>query len=437
MKEEQKANRSLKKVLGPLHVWAIAVGLVISGEYFGWNYGWNTAGTTGFVVTTLIVTVLYICFTLSLTELAAAIPDAGGPFAYSFKAFGSTAAFIAGYSTFVEFVFAPPAIALAIGSYVNFLFPALAVTHIAAFIYVVFTLLNLLGVKEAAFFTVAVTVLALAELAVFISITLPEFQPALFAANTPAIKPSAVFAALPFAIWFYLGIEGVAMITEEVKEPARNVPKGTLAAIGTLVFISLAVMFCTGGVGDWRLLANSDHPLPGAISMVLGKQHLLTKIFAGLGLFGLIASFHSLMIGYSRQIFALAREGVLPRSLSAISKKKNVPFAGLLAGSVIGVITVYTGVTSYVITVSALGAIVMYILTMLSLIKLRTKHLTTDNNGYKTPLYPWMPVTAIILSLVCLISIIWYNLMLSCFFFLILLLSLGFRYLSGKFDFKK
>ena len=76
----------LKKVLGPIQLWGIAVGLVISGEYFGWSYGWNTAGTLGFLVATLLVATMYTTFIFSFTELSTAIPHAGGPFAYARRA---------------------------------------------------------------------------------------------------------------------------------------------------------------------------------------------------------------------------------------------------------------------------------------------------------------------------------------------------------------
>ncbi len=96
----------LKPTLGTLHLWGLAVGLVISGEYFGWSYGWAAAGTLGFLVTTLMVAVMYTCFIFSYTELTTAIPHAGGPFAYSLRAFGKTGGMIAGIATLIEFVFA-------------------------------------------------------------------------------------------------------------------------------------------------------------------------------------------------------------------------------------------------------------------------------------------------------------------------------------------
>src|SRR6476619_895486 len=133
-----KQTTALKKVLKPVHLWAIAVGLVISVEYFGWNYGCGVAGTIGFLIATLLVTVLYITFIFSFTELTTSIPHAGGPFACSYKAFGPLGALIAGYATLIEFVFAPPAIAFALGSYVHFLFPAVPVMNTAVGCYFLF-----------------------------------------------------------------------------------------------------------------------------------------------------------------------------------------------------------------------------------------------------------------------------------------------------------
>src|SRR3954447_11488311 len=79
---------ALNKSLGTLQLWGIAVGLVISGEYFGWSYGWGSAGTLGFLVTSTLVALMYTSFIFSFTELTTAMPQAGGPFEYSRRAFG-------------------------------------------------------------------------------------------------------------------------------------------------------------------------------------------------------------------------------------------------------------------------------------------------------------------------------------------------------------
>ncbi len=128
---------TLPKTLGTFQLWGIAVGLVILGEYFGWSYGWASAGTLGFLVTSAFIALMYTTFIFSFTELTTAIPHAGGPFEYSRRAFGPTGGYVAGFATLVEFGFAPPAIALAIGAYVNVQFPAIEPKWVAFAAYLV------------------------------------------------------------------------------------------------------------------------------------------------------------------------------------------------------------------------------------------------------------------------------------------------------------
>jgi ethanolamine permease len=420
---------TLKKALKPIHLWGLAVGLVISGEYFGWNLGWDAAGTIGFLISTLIVTVLYICFVFSFTELTASIPHAGGPFAFAYKAFGPYGGLIAGYATFIEFVFAPPAIAFSLGSYVHFLHAGIPVMYTAVGCYVLFTLINLLGIKESAIFNLIITVLAIIELLLFMGLVAPCFDMKNFTADPMPHGITGIFAALPFAIWLFLGIEGVAMVAEEVKDPNKNIPKGYLMGIGTLIFLAMGVMILTGGIGDWHLLSKIDYPLPEAIGMVMGKNNQLTTIFAGIGLFGLIASFHGLIIGYSRQIFALSRSGFLPKIFSNVNTRFRTPHWALILGGVIGLISLFTGTTLIVITISALGAVVMYSISMISLLKLKKDK--NFKSSFKTPLYPWFPIIASMLSLVCIVAIIYYNVMLSIIFFAGLFVAFLILKLSG------
>ena len=412
---------SLKKALGPVHLWAIAVGLVISGEYFGWNYGWGVAGSIGLLWATGIATVLYVCFVFSFTELTTSIPEAGGPFAYANRAFGPIGGLIAGYATLVEFLLATPAIAAALGSYLHFLYPAFSILPSAVVLYVVFTFINLIGIKESAFFTLLVTLLAVVELLVYLGVTAPHFKMENFLQQGMPFGWSGVFAALPFAIWFYLAIEGVAMVAEEAKDPHRTIPFGYISGIGTLCFLAIAVMVVTGGITDWHKLSAIDYPLPETIGIVLGNNHALTKIFAGIGLFGLVASFHSIITGYSRQIFALSLDKFLPSFLSNIHPRFNTPHWALIVGGVIGIFCVYTGTTDKLIILSALGAVCMYVISMLSLFKLR-KSEAGLLRPFKAPFYPLFPIVALILSVICLFAIVYYNLLLSVLFFCVLLL---------------
>lgn len=436
-----QVKRELRRSLKTIHLWGIAVGLVISGEYFGWSYGWSSAGTLGFLVTSLVVAAMYTTFIFSFTELTTAIPHSGGPFAYARRAFGPAGGYLAGIATLVEFVFAPPAIALAIGAYLNVQFPALGAKHAALGAYAIFMFLNVIGVSIAATFELVVTLLAIFELLVFIGVVAPGFSVANFVAHGWAGSDtfssaaiSGMLAAVPFAIWFFLAIEGAAMAAEEAEDPGRTIPRAYIAGILTLVALAIGVMVAAGGVGDWRQYSSINDPLPQAMKLVVGQDSGWLHMLVWIGLFGLIASFHGIIMGYSRQIYALARAGYLPRALAAVNRRFQTPHWAILAGGVVGVAAVFSdeavsynnnSLTANIVTMSVFGAIVMYIVSMASLFKLRRTEPLLER-PYRVPFYPLFPAIALGLALLALAAMIYYNAVLFGIFLAIV--ALGYAY---------
>jgi ethanolamine permease len=104
------------------------------------------------------------------------------------------------------------------------------------------------------------------------------------------------------------------MAAEEAKDPKRSIPIAYIAGILTLLALAIGVMLFAGGSGDWIALSNINDPLPQAMKFIVGENSGWLHMLVWLGLFGLIASFHGIILGYSRQIFALARAGYLPGS---------------------------------------------------------------------------------------------------------------------------
>lgn len=440
------SNQQLPRAIGMLQLWGIAVGLVISGEYFGWSYGWASAGTLGFLVTTLFVALMYTTFIFSFTELTSSIPHAGGPFAYSLRAFGPAGGYLAGMATLIEFVFAPPAIALAIGAYLNVQFPALDPKVAAVGAYVVFMGLNILGVRIAAAFELFITVLAIFELLVFMGVVSPGFSLANFVKggwaghDTPSLGVVwGIFAAIPFAIWFFLAIEGVAMAAEEAKDPRRAIPLAYIAGILTLVALAMGVMLFAGAAGDWTKLSNINDPLPQAMKMIVGEHSGWLHMLVWLGLFGLIASFHGIILGYSRQIFAQARAGYLPSWLAVLHPRFKTPHRAILAGGAVGIAAIFSDqllqfggqtLTANIVTMSVFGALLMYILSMLSLLRLRAVEPRLAG-GYRVPFYPLFPLIALGAAVVSLGAMIWFNPLLAAMFSAILALGYGYFRLTA------
>jgi ethanolamine permease len=284
--------------------------------------------------------------------------------------------------------------------------------------------LNIVGVQIAATFELAVTLLAIFELLVFMGVVTPGFSVANFTKGGWSGQDSfslasipGMFAAIPFAIWFFLAIEGVAMAAEEAKDPKRSIPIAYITGILTLVVLAIGVMVFAGGAGDWTKLANINDPLPQAMKMIVGDNSGWLHMLVWLGLFGLVASFHGIILGYSRQIFALSREGYLPPFFAKLHPRFKTPHRAILAGGAIGIAAIYSDelikiggqtLTANIVTMSVFGAILMYIISMLSLFKLRR---TAPNmvRPFKAPFYPYFPAFALIGAVVCMVTMIYYN----------------------------
>jgi len=424
-------NAKLERVLKPIHLWALAVGLVISGNYFGWSYGFGAGGPMGLAIALIPVTIFYVTFILSYSELATAIPHAGGPSAYARRALGPFWGYLNGISCLIEFVFAPPAIALAVGGYIHFLIPPVPamVATVVAFLFFIF--INYLGMKTSATFELIVTVIALVGLVIFWVAAAPNFS--LNRVMAEPILPfggNGVMAAVPFAIWFYLAIEGGAMATEEMVNPQKDIPKGFLSGMGTLLIMAFLTLFLTAGIVDYTKVAALDFPLPAALAEVYGANSFISLLVNIIGLFGLIASLSGIIVGYSRQTYAMARTGYLPKFLAYVDPKHHTPVWALLVPGLIGLGAALTGLTSTVITISVFGSIALYLLSLVSLFVLRAKE-PDLKRPFKVS-YPVIPVISVIMALFSLYSVIVSSLSILKWVALIYVLAVAYYFIWGN-----
>lgn len=405
----------LKRTLGPWMLWGLGVGYVISGMYFGWNLGLEKGGTLGLGVATLFIIVMYLCFTFSYTELACAIPKAGGAFDYAMRALGPEWGFIGGMAQNIEFIFAPPAIAFAIGAYLTIFIPGVPILGIAVFAYFVFTLLNIYGVKAAASFELFITVIAMIELLIFAGATLPSFDYANLQKNALPNGWFGAFMAVPFAIWFFLAIEGVANVAEETVNPQRNITIGFGSAILTLVALCILTFCSSIGVAGWEAVVYapgsdkaSDSPLPLALGQLYGQGHILYSLVTSIGLFGLIASFHGIILAAGRATFEFGRVGFAPEALGKVHTRFRTPANALLFNMAIGIVALFSGKTGEIITIACFGALSLYIVSMMALLVLRKKEPNLER-PFKTPWYPWSTIIALSIACVALLAMIIYN----------------------------
>jgi ethanolamine permease len=428
----------LKRTLTPLMLWGLGVGYVISGMYFGWNLGLEKGGTLGLAVATFFVIIMYVTFTFSYSELACAIPKAGGVFDYGNRALGRNWGFIAGMAQNIEFIFAPPAIAFAIGAYFNLFFPQIPVLGIAIFAYLVFTALNIYGVKAAAVFELAITILAVGELLLFSGVALPHFEWNNLSQNAFPHGWSGVFAAIPFAIWFFLAIEGVANVAEEAIRPQRTILLGFGSAITTLVILCVLTFAASVGVAGWENIvyksdgSTSDSPLPLALGQITGDSGVLYHLLVTIGLFGLVASFHGIILAAGRSSFEFGRVGCAPAFIGRVHPKFRTPTNALLVNMAVGIVALLTGKTAEIITISVFGALTLYIISMIALLRLR-KTEPELARPFKVPLYPVFPITALAIAAVSLVAMTIYSPKLALIYFLLLSVSfVAFKLFASK-----
>lgn len=406
-------------------LWGLGVGYVISGMYFGWNIGLDKGGTVGLGIATVFILIMYITFSLSYSELACAIPKAGGAFDYAGRAFGRDIGFIAGMAQWIEFVFAPPAIALGIGAYFHLLFPTIDAMIFAIVAYFIFTGINILGVKISATFELIITVIAVGELSLFAALTLPHFQIQNLQTNPFPHGISGIFAAIPFAIWFFLGMEGLANVAEETINPQQNITKGFMYSMITLGILAAMTFFAAVGVGGWEKVVYdsagnvSDSPLPMALGQITGNSGVMYHMLVSVGLFGFVASFNGLLLAAGRVTYEFGKVGQFPRVLGKIHPRFHTPHWALVSNMVLGIIALFTGRTGDIITISVFGAICLYIFSCLSIIRLR-KTEPEMPRPFHVPFYPVLPLIALTIASLALVAMTYYNFQLALIYFAVI-----------------
>ena len=385
------AKRTLKRgSAGWLLLAGLGVSYVISGDYSGWNFGLAQGGFGGLLIAGAVIAGMYLALVLGMAEMSSALPAAGGGYTFARRALGPWGGFATGTAILIEYAIAPAAISTFIGAYVESLglFGITDGWWVYLAVYALFIGIHLSGVGEALKVMFVITAIALAGLLIFAVSAIGSFD----ASNLTDIAPTdaagassflpfgylGIWAAVPFAIWFFLAVEGVPLAAEEAKEPERNVPKGIIAAMGTLLVTGTTVLILTAGAGGAEAMSTSGNPLVEALG-----DSAMAKVVNYIGLAGLIASFFSIIYAYSRQLFALSRAGYLPKSLSVVNSRK-APMLALVVPGVIGFALSLTGQGAMLLNMAVFGAALSYVLMMISHIVLRVREPDMPR-PYRTP----------------------------------------------------
>src|SRR6266567_4688417 len=324
------AKRKLRRHARVLQLWAMGVGAVISGDFFGWNFGLTAGGFGGMLLAVIVMTAMYIGLCYSIAEMSPALPHAGGAYSFARTSMGPWAGYITGLAENMEYILTPAVIVVGIGGYLGAVFGTShawePVWWLAA--YGVFVALNIWGVEMTFHVSVVITLAAIAILAVFWAGALPHFDLQRWASPFfPAGrgKVSSAIVELPFALWLYLGIEQLPLAAEESHDPKRDMPRGILYGLVTLIAVSFLTVILSVGIAPGAAkIATSNEPLFLGFQTIFGLG-LKTRVLALFACAGLIASFHTIIFAYGRQIYSLSRAGYFPTWLSVTHGKRQTP----------------------------------------------------------------------------------------------------------------
>lgn len=400
-------KRGLRRYAGVWSLWALGVGAVISGDFFGWNFGLSVGGFGGLLAATAIVAVMYVALCYSIAELSPALPHAGGAYSFGRTAMGPWGGFVTGLAESMEYILTPAVIVVGIGGYMGSITNDLLGISLAApvwwaIFYAIFVGMNIVGVELTFRFTVFITLLALAILMVFWVGAFPLFSldhaldiaPESGSSRWLPFGWGGITAALPFAIWFYLAIEQLPLAAEEAHDPKRDMPRGLMWGILTLIVASILTLFLNAGIAPGAAAVGaSDEPLFLGFKTIFGDG-IGASLLALVAVAGLVASFHAIIYAYGRNIYSLSRAGYFPHWLSVTHPTRKTPHVALVAGAINGYLValileygdrLFGGlpVGAMLLNMAVFGAVIAYVMQMIAYV--RIKDLQIDR-PYVSPL---------------------------------------------------
>ncbi len=420
--KEYFEKRGLRRYAKVWSLWALGVGAVISGHYSGWNFGLAN-GFGAMVIALFIIAAMYWGLIFSLAEMSPALPHTGAAYSFARSAMGPWGGMVTGLAESIEYILTPAVIVFFIGSYLTAIFetPDAMQPIWWAGSYLVFLFLNLRGVELSFKVSVIVTLGALAILAIYWVSAIPHIDLDRWALNIGVGEDGAktelpegggswlpfgfagALASLPFAVWLFLAIEQLPLAAEESTDPKRDMPKGLIYGMATLMVSALLITFLNSGIGSADAdkmhgsftLATSGEPLLDGFRVIYGTG--TAKLLAFLAVIGLIASFHTIIYAYGRQIYSLSRAGYYLPFMSLTDGKHKVPHMALYSGTVVGYVTMLivwfvagednrgAVIGGTLLNMAVFGAMISYAMQGLSFILLR-RNMPNIERPYRSPL---------------------------------------------------
>jgi len=387
--------KSLKRDLGLFEVFCIASGAMISSGLFvlpGLAYA-KTGSSV--IFSYLIASLLIVPTLLSKAELATAMPKAGGDYFFIDRSMGPAIGTIGGFASWFSLASKTAFALIGIGAFVHLFNPGLTDMNlkiIAIIFCIIFTIINLFGVKHAGKTQVIlvsglVCILVLYVLIGFFYIEPSRFQPF----TTHGI--GSIFSTAGFIFVSFMGLTKVCSVAEEVCKPKRNIPLGIFLAWGIVSALYILVISVTIGLLDHNTLTSSLMPISMGAEVFMGEIGLI--ILGTAAVLAFITTANAGLLSSSRYPMALSKDQLLPSFFSKLSKK-GTPVISILFTSFFMISIILLLDLEGLVKTASILVLLLFIFVNLSLIIMRESKLRYYRPSFLSPFYPWVQIAGII-----------------------------------------
>jgi ethanolamine permease len=440
---EAPQRLGLLRVLGPGHVWALGVGIVLVGEYMGWNFSVGKGGMIAGLVACWVAGLLYTCVAMIDSEVTSTVAAAGGQYAQAKHIVGPLMAFNVGLFLVMAYTMLEAGNAITVGFLLDTVANMQGHEGLNQRPFIILTVmflawLNYRGVLATLTFNLVITAIAfVAIIVLFLAVQLgASATPLDFTAITEETLPYGwvgILAAMHFGLWYYLGIEGTTQAAEEVRSPSRSLPYGTMAGIITLIIAATLTWYVCSGLIPWEYLGQAGTPLFDA-ARVTGSLGLMVLLFIGT-IFSTLASANGCINDASRAWFSMGRDRYLPIWFGAVHPHYRTPYRSIVFLVPIALIFALGAPLDQVITFSILSGLLGYTFMSFNMIMFRRKWpLGSIKRGY---VHPFHPLPALVLVTLCAATYVaiflGYGTQLIAMMFFYILASLWFHFWRYRF----
>jgi APA family basic amino acid/polyamine antiporter len=391
----------LKRDLGLFEVTLSGVGIILgAGIYALIGKAAELAGNSVWIAFALAA--LIAVFTgLSYAELSSIFPRASAEYEYTNRAFGKRLAFVIGWLIIFSGVIGASTVALGFGGYFEALTGASAPPS-AVLLILALSIILLWGIKISAWFAIVFTLIETVGLLIIICIGVPHLGSVDYLDMPNGLR--GVFEAAALIFFAYMGFEEMVKLSEETRDPERNMPLALMAALAITILLYILVALSVVSVVPPEVLAASAAPFAEVAAEALGPEAFV--VVSAIALFATANTVLLMLLAASRIAYGMAESASLPTVLGRVHPGRRTPMVAIVAVMLLSIAFLFSGDIAFVASANDFILFATFVVINASLITLRRKEPELPR-PFRVPFaFGWVPVLPVLGILTCLFLIV-------------------------------